>query len=229
MKLPLPKCEDCEFVRCADWAKSAIELNTALDNSYSKLGVGLVIFGPDAKVVYCNDQVRIHLGLPVRFVGLGFNQILNCFDKSSHAEMQRFYDHFVEVNCKKQESVFVVKGMEVLVKLEKLDQALVGSNLYGFSMFVSSLDVNGDITPDFIVQLLGLTKAEAKLTVAIVKGMTAAEYAEYNKLSIHTVYSQIKGVLAKTGVRRQAELVKLVLERFSNKNPSFFNKTVQPR
>jgi len=42
--------------------------------------------------------------------------------------------------------------------------------------------------------------------------MTATEYSAMHGISINTAYSQIKEILAKTGTRRQAELVKLVLE-----------------
>jgi len=48
--------------------------------------------------------------------------------------------------------------------------------------------------------------------LAITNGMTAKEYCAMHGISINTAYSQIKDILAKTGTRRQAELVKLVLE-----------------
>jgi DNA-binding CsgD family transcriptional regulator len=53
--------------------------------------------------------------------------------------------------------------------------------------------------------------------LAIANGMTASEYSEQHGISINTAYSQIKDILAKTGTKRQAELIKLVLEH----SPSF--------
>lgn len=42
--------------------------------------------------------------------------------------------------------------------------------------------------------------------------MTAPEYSKQYGVSINTTYCQIKEMLAKTGTRHQAELVKLALE-----------------
>ena len=220
MKLPTPRCDDCEFVKYMDEAKSAIELNTALDRSYSELGVGLLIFGSDNKVIHCNGRAEIFLCLPGQLFGLSFDQIRLRFDQSSYNKIQRLYDSFKTGGYERQDCTATIEGLEVMIKLERMNLSLVNYNTSGFLMFISSLSVRDKITPASVGQLLGLTKAEANLTVALVNGMTATEYSLSNKVSIHTVYSQIKGILAKSGVRRQTELVKLVLERLLHGNVS---------
>lgn len=60
-------------------------------------------------------------------------------------------------------------------------------------------------------QLYGLTGAEATLTTLLVNGLSPEEAATELGVSIHTVRTQLKHVLGKTGARRQAELVRLVL------------------
>ena len=56
----------------------------------------------------------------------------------------------------------------------------------------------------------GLTLAEAAIAGGIADGLTPEELAAQRAVSIHTVRGQIKSVLSKLGVRRQAELVRMV-------------------
>ncbi|MFX4770392.1 helix-turn-helix transcriptional regulator, partial [Acinetobacter baumannii] len=62
-----------------------------------------------------------------------------------------------------------------------------------------------------MAQVLGLTQAEARLLKGLVEGLSLAEYAATAELSVLTVRSQMKAVFAKTGARRQSELMRLVL------------------
>lgn len=62
-----------------------------------------------------------------------------------------------------------------------------------------------------IRDLFGLTQAEGRLVEGLVAGLTLDEYAQRRGVSAGTVRGQVKQVFAKTGVTRQAELVRLVL------------------
>lgn len=212
LKLQLLENDEFELINRAN---EAIELLTILDVAYSKLAVGLIIFGTDSKVIYGNDLARIYLGLPHLQVGSLVNDILLQLDTCVKNEIQLLFDSFQHANHDRQNAIVTIDGLTLFLKLEMLDRSL--RNSY-FSLFISSMNIGGDITPDFVVGILGLTKAEAKLTVALVNGTTAMEYSKHNNLSINTVYCQIKAILAKTGVRRQAELVKLVFDLAARPN-----------
>lgn len=77
-------------------------------------------------------------------------------------------------------------------------------------VIVSTLN-SGRILPEGILEgLFDLTPAEARVAAAIVAGRTVIEIAEASKTSPSTVRNQLKSVLAKTGMRRQAELSALL-------------------
>ena len=59
--------------------------------------------------------------------------------------------------------------------------------------------------------LWGLTDVEARVAAAVVEGTDLKTYAAEYGVSHHTVRTQLKMVFAKTGIRRQADLVRLVL------------------
>jgi DNA-binding CsgD family transcriptional regulator len=74
--------------------------------------------------------------------------------------------------------------------------------------------VNGEpaAPPDeeLLSALFGLTRAEARLSRALVSGCTAGEYAHRVGVRMATVRTQLHSIFVKTGVARQAELVALL-------------------
>lgn len=61
-----------------------------------------------------------------------------------------------------------------------------------------------------LARRLGLTRTEAEIALMLAEGLSLAEIAEARQTSIHTVRNQVKAALAKTGVRRQSDLVMLL-------------------
>lgn len=80
-------------------------------------------------------------------------------------------------------------------------------------VLVSVTDLEAPLAaPDGELQdLFGLTAAEVRLAAAMFEGLTLAEAAERFGLSVNTVRFQLARIFDKTGVSRQAELVKLMM------------------
>jgi DNA-binding CsgD family transcriptional regulator len=57
----------------------------------------------------------------------------------------------------------------------------------------------------------GLTSAEARLALLLAEGLSLKEASEALSVSVLTLRSQLKSVFVKTGVKRQTELVTLLL------------------
>lgn len=62
-----------------------------------------------------------------------------------------------------------------------------------------------------LAETFGLTPAEVRVAVALAEGKDLAAIAEEHRVSIGTIRSQLKSLMAKTDTHRQAELVTLVL------------------
>jgi DNA-binding CsgD family transcriptional regulator len=62
-----------------------------------------------------------------------------------------------------------------------------------------------------LIELYGLTPAEAKLMTALDNGEQLEDYADRQRISINTVRTQSKQIFAKTGHGRQADLIREVL------------------
>jgi DNA-binding CsgD family transcriptional regulator len=73
------------------------------------------------------------------------------------------------------------------------------------------------ITVDMVRRLFNLSEAESALAVALCSGKTVDEAAAERGISIHTARSQLKSIFGKTGTKRQADLVSLLLA-----SPAYF-------
>jgi DNA-binding CsgD family transcriptional regulator len=66
------------------------------------------------------------------------------------------------------------------------------------------------LKPALIQGLFDLTPTEAKIAVGLLEGRSVSEMTARERVSEHTVRVHVKSVLAKAGVRRQAEFVALL-------------------
>ncbi|WP_085315755.1 helix-turn-helix transcriptional regulator [Derxia lacustris] len=89
--------------------------------------------------------------------------------------------------------------------LQAIPTALAGQPL----LLVLLHDLAGARLPAVatLMRVYGMTPAQAEVTLALLRGLSADEVASERRVSSHTVRDQIAAVFAKTGVSRQAELV----------------------
>ncbi len=65
--------------------------------------------------------------------------------------------------------------------------------------------------PFILAEAFELTPAEARVAVELSQGKTAEEVAAMRTVALDTVRAQIKSLFAKTGVHRQADLLRMIL------------------
>jgi DNA-binding CsgD family transcriptional regulator len=136
-----------------------------------------------------------------------------CFNYKSRTELRNSLDRLINNEGANDIRLnTTIREEKNTVMLQRLEKSAFGINAPGVVMYIFESNLNNDKSSADVARIFGLTKAEARLTLAIANGVTAAEYSSENGISINTAYSQIKDILSKTGTRRQAELVKLVLE-----------------
>jgi len=69
-----------------------------------------------------------------------------------------------------------------------------------------------EVPCDTLRGLFGFTKSEAIVALQLANGLTVEEIAEKEGVSINTTKTHIRGAFMKTGVSRQVDLVRLVLQ-----------------
>ncbi|MDB5761548.1 MAG: helix-turn-helix transcriptional regulator [Herminiimonas sp.] len=84
-------------------------------------------------------------------------------------------------------------------------------------LFAFDPETTPAITADLVRRLFALSEAEAELSIALCCGKTLDDVAGERGTSINTVKSQLKSIFGKTGTKRQADLVSLLLA-----SPAYF-------
>jgi DNA-binding CsgD family transcriptional regulator len=72
-----------------------------------------------------------------------------------------------------------------------------------------------DVSAPRLAATLDLTRAEANLAAALMKGLSLQEYAEQENLKITTVRWHLQNIFDRTGTRGQAELVGMIASLFA--------------
>jgi DNA-binding CsgD family transcriptional regulator len=80
------------------------------------------------------------------------------------------------------------------------------------AIFISDPEQQESASGGILGELFELTPAEASLAIKLARGRSLAQVSEEQCISQHTARAQLKSIFAKTGVTRQAELVRLVLK-----------------
>jgi DNA-binding CsgD family transcriptional regulator len=78
-------------------------------------------------------------------------------------------------------------------------------------LLLAEPDAKGMSRPPDLCQMFGLTSSEAATVGALAQGQDTREIARTRRIGYQTVRTHLKSAFAKTGTRRQAELVALIL------------------
>ncbi len=102
-----------------------------------------------------------------------------------------------------------VRPLSIMVAPLQLNRS--GENTSVAAIFIRDLEVRQSVPPEVLAKLFGLTPAEARVVVELVKGRRPQEVAEELGVSLNTVRNQLKQIFSKTNTGRQSELISLVL------------------
>lgn len=78
-------------------------------------------------------------------------------------------------------------------------------------IFVHDPDAEVETQESVLIQLYGLTKAEAHVAAVLASGKSTEEACEVLDITDNTARTHLKHIFSKTGTRRQSELVKLII------------------
>jgi DNA-binding CsgD family transcriptional regulator len=79
-------------------------------------------------------------------------------------------------------------------------------------IFIADPDERTELPGDLLRRGYGLTAAECRLALLLVEGQSLNHAAAQTRVSVLTLRTQLKSVFAKTGVKRQGELIQLLLK-----------------
>ena len=99
----------------------------------------------------------------------------------------------------------------ILIRPIPRNEESAGRASPALAVFVSDPDAETNVPLDLVRQLFDLTPAEASLATRLASGLTLDEACDELGIARNTARAQLRAVFGKTGVSRQADLVRLVL------------------
>lgn len=182
----------------------------ALRQGRDPAGAALFALTDGGKVAYCNPMAADMLsnGFPLSLSARGMLQ-------AQDAQLQFYLEGVrrhrqatrVRIRSRSSEMFADVIPLDDLSKAE-LNHGPLGRALSCSAILLLSSPQETDFPMKDLARLMGVTQAEAEISLALADGLTAEEIADRRGVSLHTVRNQIKSALSKTGARRQVELVR---------------------
>lgn len=184
-----------------------------------QLSVATVILDEQGRVLNTNAVARAMLD---EADGLGQRgQRLHIASRPADKALQEALESIARARRGQEPSV--VKALRVPRSAGRSDLGLVirpvptsewseGQSSPCTAVFISDPDFRDSASQQTLGELFGLTPAEANLAILLARGLSLAEVSEAQNISPHTARAQLKSIFSKTGVSRQAELVRLILK-----------------
>ncbi len=204
-------CKDCELL---ETLSRMHRLHDLLNKAYKTLGIGLVLFDHVGMAAYVNDQARQRLGFTDESIGLVASELVKqYFFVEDQPKLNALIDALYERRISETVMLSRTVGDHMaVVMLERLAESCDDCCVAGVAMYLFDSNRNMNVVCGELARIFGLTKSEVRLAEALAGGDTTRGYSEAQGVSINTVYTHLKSLLSKTGVNRQAELVRLILE-----------------
>jgi DNA-binding CsgD family transcriptional regulator len=187
-------------------------------DAVDQLAVGAIILDESAQIRRTNkaaqellrqddrvhdDGGRLRVGDPVE------NTAFRAMLEEVMQAHQRAEPSFVRVFRLQGEADSPALGM--LLKPLPLVDASDGSRNPSVAIFISDPGKRRETPRAVLMELFGLTRAEARLAMQLADGATLDEAARKLHISRNTVKTHLSSVFSKTGVTRQTQLVQLIL------------------
>ena len=185
----------------------------------SQLAMATIILDEQARVLNCNSVAQAILedrdGLSLR------EQRLHIEGRDINRELQQALAGIIR--AQQAGEAAVVKALRIPRASGRSDLGLVvrpvptshwseGQSSPCAAVFISDPDLLESTSQQTLAELFSLTPAEAKLAMLLARGLSLAEVSEAQNISQHTARAQLKAIFSKTGVSRQAELVRLIIK-----------------
>ncbi|HEY3698962.1 MAG TPA: helix-turn-helix transcriptional regulator [Spongiibacteraceae bacterium] len=184
-----------------------------------QLAVGTILLDEHGKFLHANQLATQILderdGIQIA------NQQLELANNSQHREFKQAVQRALDnarnnrpaiVHALRVQRPSAKPDLGLMLRLVPQYQWAEGQHAPALAIFISDPGQVGEPSQQILAQLFGFTRAEAALAAQLNRGLSIQEAAAALQVSPHTARTQLKSIFAKTGVSRQAELVRLLVK-----------------
>jgi DNA-binding CsgD family transcriptional regulator len=188
-------------------------------DAMDKLSVGTILLDEHANVLSTN-AVAEHLVAQKDGISLIENKLTFQGTQDS-LQIQSIITEVLDAHLNKQAGM--VKACRLTRPSGRADLGIVvravptsawseGQSSPAIALFISDPEQQFCTSQNTLVELFNLSPAEAALALLLTRGLTLADASDELNISQHTARAQLKSIFLKSGVTRQAELIRLIVK-----------------
>lgn len=183
-----------------------------------KLMVGAIIIDEHGKILQCNQAAEeiLNAGDGIRRVGGG----LEARYLPENRQLQQLIKAAVTLSIRPEpmitEAMSVTRpsgkcSLGVVVRSIPISEWSEGGHRAAAAIFIRDPEAGSRAPHEVVRQLFSLTPSETALAMQLVNGLSLDEAAETLNVKRNTARAHLRAIFSKTGVTRQTELVRLLL------------------
>jgi DNA-binding CsgD family transcriptional regulator/PAS domain-containing protein len=189
----------------------------ALQEALGQLSLGLITLDADGYVDYCNptasELLRNHQGLKITV-----QNNVQAHLQSENKQLQQLLNLVAtKGNNKKGKCPQVIalhhpdqqQAIHVMVALLEAPQN--SNRQRKVALYFSVPHSPFNISAETLHRLYTLTPAESGVAIALLNGLSLTQVSQNNGVSIETVRSQLKSIFTKMGVKKQQDVIRVLL------------------
>lgn len=217
IKIILPHLERAILIHAR---LNKIESERALyAGAVEQLSVGSIILDENARLLNCNTMARQLLD---KNDGLQLvNNSLRLSSKDASLELQAV---IADVLVNQRQGAAAVAGamrvqrpsglqdLGLVIRPVPINEWSEGESVPSVAVFISDPERASGAPIETITRLFGFTPSEANLAILLANGLSLDEASKQLSVSRNTARTHLRSIFAKTGVERQANLVRLILK-----------------
>ncbi len=196
-------CPVDNLVAAIDAALLPAEISSPVHAVFARLPIGVLIVDREARLLYMNRRGAALLEA-AEFLCLGVNNVVTTGHPAHASALHRA---IATVAAERRDDVIALPGAHLTATLS------LGLADCGEGVAIHAQDSLGIALPAHLAKLLGLTPSEAGLAHALALTGTLEDAAQLRGLTPASARTYLKLIFAKTGARRQTDLVRLVMEQ----------------
>ncbi|SOD95800.1 helix-turn-helix transcriptional regulator [Caenispirillum bisanense] len=190
---------------------------SSADAMLERIATAVLLLDGGGRVVALNDRAR-RLVEARRGLDIDGRQHLQAAAAAAREPLRRRIASALAVGSGGAGGVLAVpcgpeeERLHVLVAPTGSGRGWLGIAAPAVAVFVHDPAATGRPSPERLAELFGLTQAEGRVLAELAIGASVQEVASRSGVAVSTVRHHLKQLFGKTGVNRQAELVRLVLQ-----------------
>lgn len=187
----------------------------------SRLTLGVIVLSPTGQILHRNEMADLLLESHPA-VGMTPDGKLKVWSREEQSQLDSLIESLAAADPRDVETRAQALGfhhpdreLPLTIMAAPLDEAPDGLDMEDHrgcvALYLSDPESPTFVQAEALQKVYGMSPAEAAVAIGLANGLTLSEIARSNGVSQETVRSQLKSVFSRMGVKRQQDVIRVIL------------------